>query len=72
MRRRLRHSITTGGILFQSYSAGSQSAGKVNPFALDVLREVYYIDAGEARSKGYDEFRGVTFQSSRRLRKVIE
>ena len=50
-----------GGTRFQSYSAGSFPTGRVNPYALRVLKEVYHIDAGEARSKGCDEFQGVEF-----------
>lgn len=50
-----------GGTRFQSYSAGSFPTGRVNPYALRVLKEVYHIDAGEARSKGCEEFQGVEF-----------
>jgi arsenate reductase len=46
---------------FQSYSAGSFPTGKVNPYALQVLKELYHIDASEARSKSWDEFEGVEF-----------
>jgi protein-tyrosine-phosphatase len=46
---------------FESYSAGSFPAGKVNPFALRVLKEVYHIDASEARSKSWEEFNDVEF-----------
>ena len=40
---------------FVAYSAGSHPAGKVNPFALDLLRK-HRIDAGGLRSKNWDEF----------------
>ena len=40
---------------FFSYSAGSQPAGKPNPFALAVLRD-HDIDVSFARSKHWDEF----------------
>src|ERR1043166_622526 len=46
---------------FEAYSAGSFPTGKVNPFALQVLSELYHIDAGEARSKSWEEFSGVNF-----------
>jgi arsenate reductase (thioredoxin) len=39
---------------FRAYSAGSKPAGKVNPFALELLRE-QGIEAS-ARSKSWDEF----------------
>lgn len=40
---------------FAAYSAGSQPAGKVNPYALDLL-ERQRIPAQGLRSKGWDEF----------------
>ena len=43
------------GKFFFSYSAGSQPAGKPNPYALAVLRD-HDIDVSFARSKGWDEF----------------
>ena len=42
---------------FKAYSAGSQPAGKVNPFALDLLAK-NRIDATSPRSKSWDEFAG--------------
>lgn len=36
---------------FETYSAGSQPRGEVNPLALRVLQDDYGIDASEARSK---------------------
>jgi protein-tyrosine-phosphatase len=50
-----------GGTRFQCYSAGVNPAGRVNPFALQVLRDVYHIDAGKARSKGCEEFNKIEF-----------
>ena len=44
-----------GGKTFFSYSAGSQPAGKPNPYALAVLRD-HHIDVSFARSKRWDEF----------------
>ena len=46
---------------FEAYSAGSQPAGTVNPFALRVLRDMYNIDASQARSKSWDEFKDLAF-----------
>jgi protein-tyrosine-phosphatase len=41
---------------FDSYSAGARPLGRVNPYAIQILREIYRIDAEDARSKGYEEF----------------
>lgn len=46
---------------FETFSAGSHPTGRVNPLALWVLKDRYGIDASDARSKSWDEFRGVTF-----------
>jgi arsenate reductase len=40
---------------FVAHSAGSQPAGRVNPFALELLA-LQRIAAGDARSKSWDEF----------------
>lgn len=50
-----------GGRRFESYSAGTVPAGRVNPFALRLLAELYHIDASGARSKSWEEFKGVDF-----------
>jgi len=50
-----------GGGRFETYSAGTVPAGKVNPFAVRVLRELYHIDASEARSKSWEEFKDFDF-----------
>lgn len=50
-----------GGSRFEAYSAGSFPTGKVNPFAVQVLKECFNIDAREARSKSWEEFRDVEF-----------
>jgi len=41
---------------FETYSAGTDPTGRVNPFALQVLRELYHISATAARSKSCDEY----------------
>jgi arsenate reductase (thioredoxin) len=46
---------------FETYSAGSHPKGEVHPLALQVLREVYGIEAGDARSKSWEELRDVDF-----------
>ena len=46
---------------FEVFSAGSHPTGRVNPLAVHVLREKYDLDAGAARSKSWDEFKGVKF-----------
>ena len=50
-----------GGSRFQVFSAGSFPTGKVNPFAIQVLMDVYNIDASDARSKSWEEFNDVEF-----------
>lgn len=50
-----------GGSRFQVYSAGSFPTGNVNPFALKVLKDCFNIDAREARSKSWEEFKDVEF-----------
>jgi len=42
------------GTRFEVYSAGSFPTGKVNPLAVDVLSDVYNIDASDAQSKSMD------------------
>jgi arsenate reductase len=54
----LRHS---GGDRFEVYSAGSFPTGKVNPFAIEVLKDTYQVDASEARSKSWEEFGDLQF-----------
>lgn len=50
-----------GGDRFEVYSAGAFPTGKVNPFAVQVLKDVYDIDASSARSKSWEEYGGVEF-----------
>ena len=50
-----------GGERFEAYSAGAEPTGVVNPFTLRVLEGLYHIDTTEARSKSWDEFKGVEF-----------
>ena len=45
-----------GGPRFEVFSAGSFPTGKVNPFAIQVLRDVYGLDASDSRSKSVEEF----------------
>lgn len=51
----------SGGDRFQTYSAGSFPTGKVNPFAIRVLKDVYHVDASQARSKSWEEFGDLEF-----------
>ena len=46
---------------FDVYSAGAFPTGKVNPFAVRVLKDVYGVDASAARSKSFEEYSGVEF-----------
>ena len=50
-----------GGERFQVFSAGAFPTGKVNPFAIQVLKDFYNIDASHARSKSWEEFNDVEF-----------
>ena len=50
-----------GGQRFQVFSAGAFPTGKVNPFAFQVLKDLYNIDASDARSKSWEEFNDVEF-----------
>ena len=50
-----------GGTRFEVFSAGSFPTGKVNPLAIQVLKDVYNIDASEARSKSWEELKDVEF-----------
>jgi arsenate reductase len=44
-----------GGSRFKGYSAGSHPVGRVNPFAVDLLRQANIATEG-LRSKSWDEF----------------
>ena len=50
-----------GGSRFEVNSAGAFATGKVNPFAIRVLKDSFNIDASEARSKSSEEFTDVQF-----------
>ena len=50
-----------GGKRFEVHSAGSFPTGKVNPLAIRILRNIYHIDAGGARSKSWEEFANQKF-----------
>ncbi len=49
------------GTKFEVFSAGASPTGKVNSLAIQVLKDVYDIDASEARSKSWEEFKDVQF-----------
>ena len=50
-----------GGDRFDVYSAGSFPTGIVNPNAIQTLHEVYQIDAGDSRSKSWEELEDINF-----------
>lgn len=49
------------GDRLEAYSAGSKPTGQVNPLTIKVLKETYGIDASQARSKSWDEFKQKQF-----------
>jgi len=49
------------GNRFETYSAGSDPSGGVNPLTLRVLKDDYDIDARDARSKSWNEFKETKF-----------
>ncbi|GAB1487842.1 arsenate reductase ArsC [Opitutaceae bacterium] len=46
---------------FNVVSAGARPAGRIHPLAIRVLSERYGLDARDARSKSWDEFKGRSF-----------
>ena len=46
---------------FEVHSAGANPSGIVNPLTLKVLRDRFHVDASEARSKSWEEFKGTQF-----------
>jgi arsenate reductase len=46
---------------FEAFSAGANPRGRVSPYVLEILKDAYHIDASDARSKSWEEFRDVTF-----------
>jgi arsenate reductase len=50
-----------GGERFQVFSAGAFPTGRVNPFAIQALKDLYNIDASDARSKSWEELNDVEF-----------
>ncbi|HWO42373.1 MAG TPA: arsenate reductase ArsC [Candidatus Eisenbacteria bacterium] len=49
------------GDRFETYSAGSDPSGRVNPLTLQILKNDYDIDARDARSKSWSEFKETRF-----------
>lgn len=46
---------------FEVYSAGASPKGRVNPHVVDLLDDLFHIDARDSRSKSREEFRDVQF-----------
>jgi len=46
---------------FKSFSAGSNPTGVVNPLIIRYLKEQWKIDASDARSKSWEEFKETAF-----------
>ena len=51
----------TDGWRFETFSAGSHPRGEVHPLARRLLDEVYGIDARDARSKPWEEYKDTDF-----------
>ena len=49
------------GDRFETFSAGSSPKPAPNPLALATLRNHFQVDASDARSKSWEEFRGTEF-----------
>jgi arsenate reductase len=48
-------------VRFEAFSAGADPRGRVNPDVLEILSSDYHIDVSSARSKSWEEFRGIRF-----------
>lgn len=46
---------------FEAVSAGAHPTGTVHPMTLQILKEVLKVDASDARSKSWEEFKDVHF-----------
>lgn len=46
---------------FETYSAGASPKGRVNPYVIEILDDLFHIDATEARSKSWEEYRDIPF-----------
>ena len=46
---------------FEAYSAGANPRGHVNPLVLELLSDLYHIDASQSRSKSWEEYKDVPF-----------
>ncbi len=46
---------------FETFSAGADPRGRVNPYVLELLSDGYHIDASAARSKSWNEYRDIKF-----------
>ncbi|CAN5804526.1 arsenate reductase ArsC [soil metagenome] len=46
---------------FEVFSAGASPKSKPHPLAIQVLHEMYDVDASDARCKSWDEFKAVPF-----------
>ncbi len=52
-----------GGDAVEAFSAGSRPSGRVNPKAVEAMRQIGY-DLSAHRSKGLDEFNGQEFDAA--------
>lgn len=57
----VKYNLHSVGSVIRIEKAGPSPTGRVNPFAVQILKDFYEIDASKARSKSWEEFKDVEF-----------